>query len=29
MKNEVTYDSSYFSIPYPKGEVPKDKGVLY
>ncbi|MEE3998882.1 DUF1287 domain-containing protein [Tenacibaculum sp. FZY0031] len=26
-KNKVTYDSSYFSIPYPKGDVPEDKGV--
>ncbi|MDE1206788.1 DUF1287 domain-containing protein [Tenacibaculum larymnensis] len=26
-KNKVTYDPSYFSIPYPKGDVPKDKGV--
>lgn len=26
-KNKVTYDPSYFSIPYPKGDVPKGKGV--
>lgn len=24
---EVTYDPSYFSIPYPNGDVPADKGV--
>lgn len=24
---KVTYDSRYFSIPYPNGDVPKDKGV--
>ncbi|OVE82123.1 DUF1287 domain-containing protein [bacterium K02(2017)] len=23
----ITYDPSYFSIPYPNGDVPKDKGV--
>jgi uncharacterized protein YijF (DUF1287 family) len=26
-KDNVTYDPSYFSIPYPNGDVPKDKGV--
>ncbi len=26
-ENEVTYDGSYFSIPYPNGDVPADKGV--
>jgi uncharacterized protein YijF (DUF1287 family) len=26
-KNRVTYDPSYFSIPYPNGDVPADKGV--
>jgi uncharacterized protein YijF (DUF1287 family) len=26
-KDEVTYDPSYFRIPYPNGDVPKDKGV--
>lgn len=26
-KDKVTYDPSYFSIPYPNGDVPKDKGV--
>ena len=26
-KQEVTYDPSYFSIPYPNGDVPGDKGV--
>ncbi len=26
-KQEVTYDPSYFSIPYPNGDVPSDKGV--
>ena len=26
-KNKVTYDPSYFSIPYPGGDVPHDKGV--
>ena len=26
-KDNVTYDSSYFSIDYPNGDVPKDKGV--
>lgn len=26
-KDKVTYDSSYFSIKYPNGDVPKDKGV--
>lgn len=26
-KQNVTYDPSYFSIPYPNGDVPKDKGV--
>lgn len=26
-EQEVTYDPSYFSIPYPNGDVPKDKGV--
>ncbi len=26
-KDRVTYDPSYFSIPYPNGDVPKDKGV--
>lgn len=25
--NRVTYDPSYFSIPYPNGDVPADKGV--
>jgi len=25
--DEVTYDPSYFSIPYPNGDVPNDKGV--
>ncbi|MBX2970837.1 MAG: DUF1287 domain-containing protein [Cyclobacteriaceae bacterium] len=25
--NQVTYDPSYFSIPYPNGDVPADKGV--
>lgn len=24
---KVTYDPAYFSIPYPNGDVPKDKGV--
>lgn len=24
---KVTYDASYFSIPYPNGDVPSDKGV--
>lgn len=24
---DVTYDPSYFSISYPNGDVPKDKGV--
>ena len=24
---KVTYDSSYFSIPYPNRDVPKNKGV--
>lgn len=26
-KDRVVYDSSYFRIPYPNGDVPKDKGV--
>ncbi len=26
-KNKVVYDPSYFSIPYPNGDVPSDKGV--
>jgi uncharacterized protein YijF (DUF1287 family) len=26
-KQKVTYDPSYFSIPYPNGDVPADKGV--
>ncbi len=26
-KDEVTYDPSYFSIDYPNGDVPSDKGV--
>ena len=26
-KQKVIYDSTYFSIPYPNGDVPKDKGV--
>jgi len=26
-KDQVTYDPSYFSIAYPNGDVPKDKGV--
>lgn len=26
-KYDVEYDSSYFRIPYPNGDVPKDKGV--
>lgn len=26
-KDKVEYDPAYFSIPYPKGDVPKDKGV--
>ncbi|MFD0798186.1 DUF1287 domain-containing protein [Maribacter chungangensis] len=26
-KQQVTYDGSYFSIPYPNGDVPSDKGV--
>lgn len=26
-KQQVTYDPAYFSIPYPNGDVPKDKGV--
>ena len=26
-KNKVIYDGSYFSIPYPNGDVPKGKGV--
>ena len=26
-KQKVTYDSSYFKIPYPNGDVPSDKGV--
>ena len=26
-KQKVTYDPSYFSIPYPNGDVPRDKGV--
>lgn len=25
--DEVTYDPTYFSIPYPNGDVPKDRGV--
>ena len=25
--DHVTYDPSYFSIPYPNGDVPADKGV--
>ena len=25
--HKVSYDSRYFSIPYPNGDVPKDKGV--
>lgn len=27
VKQKVTYDLSYYSIPYPNGDVPKDKGV--
>ncbi|WP_431157960.1 DUF1287 domain-containing protein [Winogradskyella poriferorum] len=27
IKQQVTYDPSYFSIDYPNGDVPKDKGV--
>lgn len=26
-KDDVTYDPSYFNIPYPNGDVPKGKGV--
>lgn len=26
-KDDVEYDSSYFRIPYPNGDIPKDKGV--
>lgn len=26
-KQKVTYDARYFTIPYPNGDVPKDKGV--
>jgi|SRR5688572_26057533 len=26
-KDQVTYDPSYFTIPYPNGDVPADKGV--
>jgi uncharacterized protein YijF (DUF1287 family) len=26
-KDEVTYDPTYFSIPYPMGDIPKDRGV--
>jgi uncharacterized protein YijF (DUF1287 family) len=26
-KDTVTYDPSYFSIPYPNGDIPSDKGV--
>jgi hypothetical protein len=26
-KQNVTYDSKYFSIEYPNGDIPKDKGV--
>jgi len=26
-KDDVTYDASYFIIPYPNGDVPPDKGV--
>lgn len=26
-KDKVTYDPSYFTIPYPNGDVPADKGV--
>ncbi len=26
-KDKVTYDGAYFSIPYPNGDVPSDKGV--
>ena len=26
-KDKVTYDPSYYSIPYPNGDVPSDKGV--
>lgn len=26
-KDRVVYDPSYFSIPYPNGDVPKDRGV--
>lgn len=26
-KDKVTYDPSYFSIDYPNGDVPKEKGV--
>ena len=26
-KNRVVYDPSYFSIPYPNGDIPSDKGV--
>ena len=26
-KNNVEYDPTYYSIPYPNGDIPKDKGV--
>jgi len=26
-KQEVTYDRNYFSIDYPDGDIPSDKGV--
>ena len=26
-KQEVTYDPGYFSIDYPNGDIPSDKGV--
>ncbi len=26
-KDKVIYDGSYFSIPYPNGDVPSNKGV--
>src|SRR6187549_537145 len=26
-KQNVTYDPTYFSIPYPNGDVPNDRGV--
>ena len=27
IEQEVTYDPTYFSIDYPNGDIPKDKGV--